>query len=289
MKISKALHIEILERDKLNILLSRMFFMSPSLMAVNRFDDYVFIDVNHRFIRFTGYSREEIVGRSIPELNILSREDYERICQSLKTKGAIYNEEIEYRTKSGNIRVGIYSAELIDVRGEKLLLSIHHDITERRHTQNALKQKEEELTKRSAELEETNMALRVFSERRREDRKNLETRLQQNINELIIPYIRELQNYNLDERGKCYLNILESNLKDIVSPFLNNISSHYKNLTPTEIQVANMVRGGMTSKNIAKLLNVAIGTVDTHRNNIRKKLSLKKGKTNLRSYLLSIS
>ena len=289
MKISKALHIEILERDKLNILLSRMFFMSPSLMAVNSFDDYVFIDVNHRFIRFTGYSREEIVGRSILELNILSREDYERICQSLKTKGAIYNEEVEYRTKSGNIRMGIYSAELIDVRGEKLLLSIHHDITERTHAQNVLKQKEEELTKQSAELEKANSALRVFLERRREDRKNLETRLQQNINELIIPYIRELQNYNLDERGKCYLNILESNLKDIVSPFLNNISSYYKNLTPTEIQVSSMVRGGMTSKNIAKLLNVASGTVDTHRNNIRKKLGLKKGKTNLRSYLLSIS
>jgi len=289
MKSSKALHIEILERDKLNILLSRMFFMSPSLMAVNRFDDYVFIDVNHRFIRFTGYSREEIVGRSITELNILSREDYERICQSLKTKGAIYNEEIEYRTKSGNIRMGIYSAELIDVRGEKLLLSIHHDITERVHAQNVLKQKEEELTKRSAELEKANSALRVFLERRREDRKNLETRLQQNINELIIPYIRELQNYNLDERGKCYLNILESNIKDIVSPFLNNISSYYKNLTPTEIKVSSMVRGGMTSKNIAKLLNVAPGTVDTHRNNIRKKLGLEKGKTNLRSYLLSIS
>ena len=289
MKISKALHIEILERDKLNILLSRMFFMSSSLMAVNSFDDHVFIDVNHRFVRFTGYSREEIVGRSILELNILSREDYERICQSLKTKGAIYNEEIEYRTKSGNIRVGIYSAELIDVRGEKLLLSIHHDITERTHAQNALKQTEEELTKRSAELEKANSALRVFLERRREDRKNLETRLQQNINQLIIPYIRELQNYNLDERGKCYLNILESNLKDIVSPFLNNISSYYKNLTPTEIQVSSMVRGGMTSKNIAKLLNVAPGTVDTHRNNIRKKLGLKKGKTNLRSYLLSIS
>jgi DNA-binding CsgD family transcriptional regulator len=105
----------------------------------------------------------------------------------------------------------------------------------------------------------------------------------------VIPYIRELKNYDLDERGKCYLNILEANLKDIVSPFLNTISSDYKNLTPTEIQVASMVRAGMTSKNIAKLLGVAVGTVDTHRNNIRKKLGLKKRKTNLRSCLLSLS
>lgn len=258
-------------------------------MAINRFEDHVFLDVNHRFIRFTGYSREEIVGRSIEELNILSRENYERICQFLKAKGAIYNERVEYRTKSGNIREGIYSAELIDVRGEKLVLSINHDITERRHAQDALKQKEEDLTRRSTELEEANTALRVFLKRRREDLKNLEAKLQQNINELVLPYIRELQHYNLDERGKCCLNVLESNLKDIVSPFLNNISSDYEKLTPTEIQVANMVRGGMTSKNISKLLGVAVGTVDTHRNNIRKKLGLKKGKTNLHSYLLSLS
>ena len=289
MKSNETLHLEILERDKLNILLSRMFFMSPSLMAINRFKDHVFLDVNHRFIRFTDYSREEIVGRSIPEVNILSREDYERICQSLKTKGAIYNEEVEYRTKSGEFRTCIYSAELIDVNDEKLVLSIYHDITERIHAQSALKKKEDELTHRSAELEEANIALRVFSERRSEDRETLEARLRKNINELVIPYIRELQNNDLDERGRSYLSILELNLKDIVSPFLNTLSSDYKNLTPTEIIVANMVREGMTSKSIAKLLGVAVGTVDTHRNNIRKKLGLKKGKTNLRSYLLSIS
>ncbi len=288
MKSSEALQIEILERDKINILLSRIFFMSPSLMAINRFEDHVFLDVNHRFIRFTGYSREEIVGRSIPELNILSRENYERICQSLKTKGAIYNERVEYRTKSGDIRMGIYSAERIDVRGEKLVLSINHDITERKHAQNTLKQMEEELTRRSAQLEEANTALRVFLKRRGEDLKNLEAKLQQNINELVLPYIRELQNYNLDERGKCYLNVLESNLKDIVSPFLNNISSNYKKLTPTEIRVASMVKGGMTSKNIAKLLCVTVGTVNTHRNSIRKKLGLKKREPNLRSCLLSL-
>jgi PAS domain S-box-containing protein len=258
-------------------------------MAVNRFKDRIFVDVNHRFIRFTGYTREEIIGRSISDLNILSGKNLEIICQSLNTKGAIFNEEIEYRTKSGNIRIGIYSAEIIDIGGEQMVLSIHHDITERRNAQNALKQREKELIQRSRDIEEANNALRIFLKRRTEDQKNLESRLQHNINELVIPYVRELQNYDLDERGKCHLNILEANLKDIVSPFLNTLSSGYKTLTPTEIQVASMIKQGMTSKNIATLLGVAVGTVDTHRNNIRKKLGLKKGKTNLRSCLLTIS
>ncbi len=282
-------YIKIMERDKLNILVSRVFFISPSLMAVNRFKNHIFIDVNHRFIRFTGYSREEIVGRSIQELNILRREQYDRICQSLKAQNAIYSEEVEYRMKSGEIRAAIYSAELFDVQDEKFVLSVYHDITERRHVQKTLKQREKELTQRLVELEEAKTALRVFSERLEEDRNNLEAVLHQNINELVFPYIRELRNHNLDERSKCYLNIIELNLKDIISPFLNNISLDYRNLTPTEIQVASMIRAGMMSKEIANLLGVAVGTVDTHRNNIRKKLGLKKEKTNLRSYLMSIS
>jgi len=289
MKESGALQIEILERDKIYTILSRIFFMSPSLMAVNRLKDHVILDVNHRFIRFTGYSREEIIGRSFTELDVFSREDYQRFCNFLKTKGSIYNERVEYRTKYGKMRMGIYSAELIDACGDKLVFSINHDVTERIHAQEALKQREEELIRQSMELEKANTAIRVFLERRREDMKELESKLQQNINELVIPYIRELENYNLNEKGKYFLRVLESNLKDIVSPFVRNISSHHTVLTPTEIKVANMVKNGMTSKDIAKLLGISIGTVDSHRNNIRKKLGLKNSKVNLQSHLLSLS
>jgi PAS domain S-box-containing protein len=284
----KAFPAGFLNCDKLAEFVSKMFFMSPALMAISRFEDQVFLDVNHRFVRFTGYSREEIIGRSVYEMNILSQEDQENIYRLLQAKGAFYNEEIQYHTKSGNIRVGIYSAELIDVQGKKLVISAHHDITERRQAQEALKKGEDELTQLSAELEDAKNALRVIFKSRREDQEYLEARLQKNINELVIPYITKLENYNLDERSRSYLAILKSNLQDIVSPFLNNICSGYKDLTPTEIAVVVMVRNGIKSKNIADLLGVSVGTVDTHRNNIRRKFGLKKGKTNLRSYLLSI-
>lgn len=285
----KALSMRLLSHETLRKLVSKMFLMSPALMAISRFEDLVFLDINHRFTRFTGYSQEEIIGRSLHEVNIISQKDRETIYSLLQTKGAIYSKEVPYRTKSGNIRVGIYSAELIDVPDRKLIISVHHDVTERRQAQNKLKEGEANLAKLSTELEEAKNALRVIFRSRREDQEYLEARLQKNINEFVIPYIMKLEKYNMDERNKNYLTILKSNLQDIVSPFLHNICTWYKDLTPTEIAVVVMVRNGMKSKNIAELIGVSVGTVDTHRNNIRKKLGLKKGKVNLRSYLLSIS
>jgi DNA-binding NarL/FixJ family response regulator len=93
----------------------------------------------------------------------------------------------------------------------------------------------------------------------------------------------------LDEKQEAYVDILESNLNDIISPFSHRLSSRYMNFTPTEIQVANLLRQGKTNKEIGELLNSSSRTIAFHRENIRKKLGLKNKKTNLKSYLLSLT
>ncbi|HOI08271.1 MAG TPA: helix-turn-helix transcriptional regulator, partial [Deltaproteobacteria bacterium] len=93
----------------------------------------------------------------------------------------------------------------------------------------------------------------------------------------------------LNDKQMTFVQLLESNLNQIVSPFLQKLSSQYLNLTPTEIQVANLVREGKSTKEISDILNISKRAVEFHRNNIRDKLGLKKEKTNLRSYLLSLS
>jgi DNA-binding CsgD family transcriptional regulator len=82
--------------------------------------------------------------------------------------------------------------------------------------------------------------------------------------------------------------ILESNIKEIVSPFASKISSRFLSLTPTEIQVASLIRDGKTSKEIAALINASENTVRSHRFHIRSKLGIKNKKVNLRSYLQSL-
>lgn len=144
------------------------------------------------------------------------------------------------------------------------------------------------LKQKTAKLEDTNTALKVLLAKREEDKINLETNVLSNVQKLIIPYLSEIKNCAVNAKQKSYLEILESNLNEIISPFSNRLSSAYMNLTPAEIQVADFVKHGKNTKEIATLLNLSTKTIDSHRANIRSKIGIRNKKTNLRSYLLSL-
>jgi GAF domain-containing protein/DNA-binding CsgD family transcriptional regulator len=148
---------------------------------------------------------------------------------------------------------------------------------------------ESRVRERTIELEETNTALRVLIKKGDKDQKTLEENLQSNINQLVMPFLSKLRVSQSDPERLTYLNILESNLDNIVSPFINRLSAAYKNLTPKEIQIAELIKQGKRSKEIAELFCISVGTVLTHRNKIRKKLNLKSKDANLRSHLLSLA
>ena len=108
-----------------------------------------------------------------------------------------------------------------------------------------------------------------------------------NLKKLILPYIEKMEKNNLNDKNATYLGIIKSNLSQMVSPFANRLSSKFFELTPSEIQIADLIKHGKTSKEIASLLNVSSKAISFHRGNIRKKLGLANKKINLRSYLQS--
>jgi len=165
----------------------------------------------------------------------------------------------------------------------------HEDVTPIKLVEETLRERELELELQKKNLEEANTALRVLLKRREEDRGELEEKVLLNVKELVNPYLNRLKNTSLDPQQRAHLELIKSNLTDIISPFLHQLSSKYLNLTPREIEVATLVKEGKATKEIAEMLNLSMNAVDFHRKNIRQKLGLKNKKANLRTHLLSLA
>jgi len=161
------------------------------------------------------------------------------------------------------------------------------DISKRKAMESALQQREKALENKTHQLEEMNAALNVLLQKRADDEKELQESVLANLKEMVLPYLDKIKQSRLDETQRTYIGILESHLNEVLSPFLKNLSTKFTGLTPTELQVAGLVKDGKTTKEIARLLGVAPKTVSAHRYNLRVKLGLKNEKINLRSHLLS--
>lgn len=164
----------------------------------------------------------------------------------------------------------------------------HENITPIMEMQEALKEKEVELLQEREKLEETNTALRVLLRQRDEDRTRLEETVYNNVDRLVLPYIEKLLQGKLSDKHRTLAEIADNNLRDIISPFLRTLSTLGLLLTPQEIEVANLVRNGRSSKEIADIMSLSVAGVDFHRKRLRQKLGLANTKKNLRSFLLTL-
>lgn len=163
------------------------------------------------------------------------------------------------------------------------------EIKERKHAEAALRKKREELLLHSGELQKMNAALKVLLKQRDEDKRELEEKVMANVKELLLPYLEELKTSRLDAKGNVQVSILEANLKSIISPFTHKLSSQYSGFTPREIQVANLIRQGKSTKDIAEFMGISRSAINIYRNHIRNKLGIITKKINLRSHLMGFS
>ena len=183
-----------------------------------------------------------------------------------------------------------YNLRVVPYRDQaaRRVIITHENITPIMLAQEKLQRQELELQHKSEKLEETNVALKVLLEHRQRDLQQLEERIVANIRELALPYVEKLRDAALNERQRTMAEIAVNHLHDIVSPFLNRLSSINLLLTPQEIEVAAMVRQGKSSQEIADVLMVSVATISFHRKKLRSKLGLRKNGANLRTYLLSL-
>lgn len=121
-----------------------MIKASPDAITLRTLPDCRYIDVNESFIQLTGYSREEVLGKSIEDLNILiDSRKHAQLVNQVRLAGDTQDEEFRYRTRSGEVRIGKVSATRVNVGGQECVLSVTRDVTDSKLAEEALRASEE--------------------------------------------------------------------------------------------------------------------------------------------------
>lgn len=155
------------------------------------------------------------------------------------------------------------------------------DVTEKQTAREELKQK-------ARDLENANLALNALLKNRKEAKATLENNIRANMNNLVFPSLERVLQTRLNDHQKNHLEIVHASLKELMSSFSRKMSTLFLSLSPTEIEVANLIRHGKSVKEIAAILNISTVTARNHRQKVREKVGLKNTKVNLRTYLLSL-
>ena len=283
--------------------------------------DVRIIEVNAAFERLTGVAREQAVGSCIrqiwPQMQALwfrQIDKVERSGESVQIEGYHPALDKHFLQSAFRMQDGRIGVTFVDISAHKTIektleknrqeleiqvnqrtsqlrrtnLKLLKEAETRKQAQKALLEKSQELEARSARLEETNTALKVLLKGMENERHELEEKMVSNLNELTRPHLARLAVGRLTQRQRALVEAVINSLDDITSPLSRRFIIAGSKLTPAEVQVANLIRQGKTTKEIAEFMGVAVSTVDFHRLNIRRRLNLTNKQINLQSYLKSL-
>lgn len=228
----------------------------------------------------------ELVGKNVYDLltNELAKTRKGKHARVIQTK-----RPVRFVDQRGGAIFDNNVHPIFDNDGNVIQLAIYaKDITKQVKSVKLLEERKQDLESKTELLEQANMALKIMLQKSTENREDIKEEILLLLKNRISPYIEKLKKRDLDDKVRGCVEVIESNIEDIVSPFSQSLNFAYVNLSPKEIQVANHIKQNKSTKEIAKILNLAKGTVDVHRNNIREKLGLKNKSINLKTYLISM-
>jgi DNA-binding CsgD family transcriptional regulator len=149
-----------------------------------------------------------------------------------------------------------------------------------------LQESNRQLTLERKALQELNTALRIVMSRIEQEKEEIRRDVEMNVEKILKPILNAMV-AELPPVQKKYAEMLQTNLEEITSPFINQLSASYHSMTPTEIAVCNMIRTGMRTKEIAETRGISDATVNRHREKIRRKLAITNKDVNLATFLQS--
>jgi PAS domain S-box-containing protein len=196
------------------------------------------------------------------------------------TKNKEAEEELQRAYELMEQRVEERTAELREAN-----IQMRQEIDERIRFEKALEEREEELKQQTVALEQKNMALREIIAQIEVEKRKIKDNIMANVHVTITPILEKLRLQNVAPRQVA---LLYHHINDLTSSFSSGITNRSMKLTTKEIEICNMVKAGLSNKDISRLQNISRETVEGHRKRIRQKLGLTGKKINLTSYLQRI-
>jgi len=204
-------------------------------------------------------------------------------CKEVYAKGFVWNKRL--------LATAVLISKLpIDRKDQRVVETWMHQAAtalQRRKVEKAVRESEIMLSKQNLILEQKNIALRELMEQVNEERARMEEQILANVEKLLMPLVGRLKSMST-QMSLTVVNLIEEGLRDLTSKFGKDISSKINKLSKRELEICNMVKNGLSSKEIARILAISDRSVSTHRRNIRKKLGITNDKVNLASFLTQI-
>lgn len=254
------------------------------------------LDVNDAFCQLSQYLRGELVGcdHSLLNSGYHHRSFFADLWQTISS-GKVWSGNIRNRAKDGSfywVRTSVVPCA--DHSGHVLqYVAVSTDITQHVLLEEKTQRLTEQVRKLSGELEagkeilnRKEIALNELLTHIEDDKSRLKKNIAANIESIIFPLLESMKHSgnSLDRKS---LDLMMQSLQEIAEPFLKGNIRMKAHLTPKELQICNMVRHGLSVKEIAEILHLSPRTVDKHRENIRRKLNIRSKKINLAGFLLS--
>lgn len=180
----------------------------------------------------------------------------------------------------------IYSLTITPFTGSGYITIYGCDITRLKESENKLRASESKLQEQKILLEQKNIDLKEILSQLEKEKDKIKENILFNVENILLPEFQKIYK-KADSSELMHLNIIKTNLEQILSSLGIKLKKTAK-LSPKEIQLCTMIKTGLSTKEISKLLNISARTIDKHRNSIRKKLGLSKEKINLISYLQNL-
>jgi PAS domain S-box-containing protein len=232
-----------------------------------------------------GYKSEELCHKDFNLFDLIHPDDRKLIKKRIEAreKKKALKPIYEFRIITKEGKTIFVEVSTVPMPGsEKRILGILRDITVRKMAETELLDYQSKLQEQMSIIEQKNIALKEIIAQIETEKKAIKDDMEANIRVKVFPILEKLKMANANPK---YINVLQNHLESLDSSFGNEITKKKLMLTPREIEICGMIKGGLTSKEISRLLKVSLNTVEKHRENIRRKTGISKKRINLATFL----